>query len=775
MDTKQELDEVVRDISESVVSRPLMVTLPARTNGRSSRPGATRPTVRRIDENTYLSFTTKQQKLCKASTKTFETITTDAELERFIRDTPAATPGSVLARDNSLRYYFDQLAVGIYGTVRSGEVRLVHLTNLRFRQDWRISVDVAKYRREKKKAVRYSEKFDNDKRSWTANNCLLGSTLPRYYSERRMHYLSDMLGRATKQHAIPDRDFMIGRRDFPTLGISGGFPYTDIMPTDARKYPLPMLPCYSMCGSPAHADIPIPNEDDWEQVSSMLYPPDCRSLYLESVPDTVPWDAKKSTAVWRGKATGCGVTVETNQRLHLYLISKQWETEKPGLLDAGVTGWNIREKVWRGGEVDFLRVDKLPRAIRRRSPRMSLEAQRRYKYALNLDGHVAAFRLSYLLSCKCVVLQVDSPRQYRVWYSDLLVPGVHYLSVKSDLSDLEEKISWCKAHDNECVQIVKRANDFHAKHIELRYMLSYVAEQLRSGTGPERSGLGGHSLRQLGGDSLKTNLRASRDDLSRRYADYKRRRALPTIVKSELTRAFVSFPAIIVPYRDRAEHLREISAHFKAFFGDLPYTLYVVEQSIAGRFNRGLMLNAGFAHAAKASPPHTHYIFHDVDSLPERQLLNHYTWPPPARQLLHMASPAFYRKYTFNAFLGAVVSASDGTFRSVNGFPNSAWGWGGEDDCLMNRCAARGVTIVRPSRGGYRLLDHSPPSRQQINQNKKKNILEDLDGWKSDGLNQLDSLAYRQTPTPFAAGVWVAVSDVHGHTLDSIDSNMPAE
>lgn len=34
-----------------------------------------------------------------------------------------------------------------------------------------------------------------------------------------------------------------------------------------------------------------------------------------------------------------------------------------------------------------------------------------------------------------------------------LVPGVHYVEVARDFSDLPEKIAWCESHDEECRQI----------------------------------------------------------------------------------------------------------------------------------------------------------------------------------------------------------------------------------------------------------------------------------------------------------------------------------
>ena len=41
-----------------------------------------------------------------------------------------------------------------------------------------------------------------------------------------------------------------------------------------------------------------------------------------------------------------------------------------------------------------------------------------------------------------------------------LIPNYHYLLLKDDFSDLEEKMKWCNSNQNECVKIIKNANNF---------------------------------------------------------------------------------------------------------------------------------------------------------------------------------------------------------------------------------------------------------------------------------------------------------------------------
>ncbi|MEY3032546.1 MAG: hypothetical protein RLZZ622_1021, partial [Planctomycetota bacterium] len=46
-----------------------------------------------------------------------------------------------------------------------------------------------------------------------------------------------------------------------------------------------------------------------------------------------------------------------------------------------------------------------------------------------------------------------SPRGFRQWYYDRLVPWVHYVPVAADLSDFAERLDWCRRHPRQCREI----------------------------------------------------------------------------------------------------------------------------------------------------------------------------------------------------------------------------------------------------------------------------------------------------------------------------------
>mgnify|MGYP003153103524 FL=1 len=59
--------------------------------------------------------------------------------------------------------------------------------------------------------------------------------------------------------------------------------------------------------------------------------------------------------------------------------------------------------------------------------------------------------------------------------------------------------------------------------------------------------------------------------------------------------------AIIVPYRNREEHLARFVPHMEEFLSDkdIEYKIFVIEQDNDKPFNRGWLLNVGFEISQK--------------------------------------------------------------------------------------------------------------------------------------------------------------------------------
>ena len=403
--------------------------------------------------------------------------------------TPGEGQGPV-AVTNTFRYIFHKLKKGIFVKIKNGKLAVfLPFSKKNFTNEWsdRIKID-PRYRGDMTEFVRFIHGLEgrrfNPRRvnkfteSWYGNNCLVRFEYPPNEGDTNHGAISDFLRTLCAERDVPDMEFFINRRDFPILRTDGAEPYTDMWdglhPLVSHSY-TKYAPVLRMVRRKNYADIPMPTGEDWVRISSAegkYYPKSCRE-YNESF-NAVPWNQRKPTAVFRGGSTGCGVTPETNVRLRLAEMSASQNGQKPPLLDAGITNWNIRPRKIAGEK--YLRTIDFRRFSFGLVGRLTPQEQAHYKYLVNVDGHVRAFRLSLELRMGCCILLVDSP--YKLWYRDQLIPYEHYVPVKEDLSDLLDQIRWCREHDSECEQIAQNALAFHNQYLSKEGALDYMQHLL---------------------------------------------------------------------------------------------------------------------------------------------------------------------------------------------------------------------------------------------------------------------------------------------------------
>lgn len=193
--------------------------------------------------------------------------------------------------------------------------------------------------------------------------------------------------------------------------------------------------------------------------------------------------------------------------------------------------------------------------------------------------------------------------------------------------------------------------------------------------------------------------------------------------------------AIIIPHRNRLEHLKHFIDHLNKLNNNYnTVDVYIIDQNNADKFNRGLLLNIGYL-VSKNNTKYDRYIFHDIDSYPDQSLFNLYF--DHLDKVIHFASPNLGYKYNFYTFFGGVVGVPFNIFEKMNGYPNNFFGWGGEDDAFYNRIAMLNIPVYRPSNGSYILDDHSEPTKDELNNTKQLSILHDLKNYTYNGIKQL--------------------------------------
>ena len=395
----------------------------------------------------------------------------------------------------TFRYIFNKFKKGIFVKIQGNKlVVFLPFSKANFTNEWfsHIHIDpkygnLNNFLRNFTGSYKYnSRKVNQNIEEWYANNCIVRydinpSTRKPNEGDTNVGTLKNMLEVLCAKRVVPDIEFFMNRRDFPLLTRDGTEPYDNIwgnVPLVSHNLPK-YLPILSMCRTNRYADILVPTHEDWarsQSVKDRWFPRSCRD-YTE-VFDT-PWRDKKKTAVFRGASTGCGVTIETNSRLKLAYIGATYKTDNEGepLLNVGITKWNLRPRKIKGVKyLQSIDVADLEKKGIKKVGFLSLQEQSKYRYIINLDGHVSAFRLSIELGMGSVILLAES--QWKLWYSDLLVPYKHYIPVKKDLSDLIKQIKWCRDNDDKCQEIVANSTKFFNTYLQERGILDYLQKTL---------------------------------------------------------------------------------------------------------------------------------------------------------------------------------------------------------------------------------------------------------------------------------------------------------
>eukprot|EP00794_Sanderia_malayensis_P000445 gene445-1086_t len=207
--------------------------------------------------------------------------------------------------------------------------------------------------------------------------------------------------------------------------------------------------------------------------------------------------------------------------------------------------------------------------------------------------------------------------------------------------------------------------------------------------------------------------------------------------------------AVVIPFRNREAHLAIFLRHMHKFLKaqKLKYRIFVIEQDDDYEFNRGKLMNVGFKEALKRHPFKC-FAFHDIDLLPEDGR-NDYGCPSSPRHL-SVAVDKFDYELIYPELFGGVEMFKTEDYKKANGFSNSFWGWGGEDDNLYYR-VTQFTNVTRPAIqvARYKMLKHV--NMEGAADDRRFEILrmsKNQEYTKSDGLSSLQYKVMRQLDLP---------------------------
>ena len=185
-------------------------------------------------------------------------------------------------------------------------------------------------------------------------------------------------------------------------------------------------------------------------------------------------------------------------------------------------------------------------------------------------------------------------------------------------------------------------------------------------------------------------------------------------------------------------------------FSEKPY--FDSSKMFTPKFNRGALLNAAIATIESAHAIYTH----DVDLVPSGEAFyNAYVRELTDDVIAHFAGSwdRYAGEGKSETYLGGIAGMTLNGWKSVNGYPNDYFGWGGEDDEFLRRVKEAGIKIDHYDKARFEVrdLEEIPDAAT------KRRII---------GTREADNLVKNELKSLYVSGAKVGGLDtIHTHTI----------
>ncbi len=123
-------------------------------------------------------------------------------------------------------------------------------------------------------------------------------------------------------------------------------------------------------------------------------------------------------------------------------------------------------------------------------PHLSREEMIQHKYILDIDGNACTWdATAWKLNSGSVIFKPES--DWKQWFYDEYLPWKHYVPIKDDFSDIQERIDWCESNQDKCIEMVSSCKALFQdiyKHTNVVKAMERVVDTLveaqRTGTRP---------------------------------------------------------------------------------------------------------------------------------------------------------------------------------------------------------------------------------------------------------------------------------------------------
>jgi Glycosyl transferase family 90 len=161
----------------------------------------------------------------------------------------------------------------------------------------------------------------------------------------------------------------------------------------------------------------------------------------------IPWNDKRDAAIFRGLLTGLEYDPDASDEENCHNLIRcrlVYETADSKIVDAKITS-------------TFDKVPEMFNGVNLTGDSLLKEEMLTYKGFIILEGNDVSSGLKWAMVSNSVVL-MPRPRFTSWAMEELLEPWVHFIPIRSDLSDVEEKVQWMLDHQAEAQRISHRAS-----------------------------------------------------------------------------------------------------------------------------------------------------------------------------------------------------------------------------------------------------------------------------------------------------------------------------
>lgn len=150
------------------------------------------------------------------------------------------------------------------------------------------------------------------------------------------------------------------------------------------------------------------------------------------VNDKTPWREKLNTAIFRGDL---GPRKENRN-----IFMRQFGNGQSTMVDAGSTNDMNEDPYWK-------------------KEKLTIADHLKYKFVMSLEGNDVASNLKWVMSSNSIAVM---PRPTcETWFMEgSLIPNYHYIEVKEDFSNLEERLNYYIEHPEEAEAIIEHAHEY---------------------------------------------------------------------------------------------------------------------------------------------------------------------------------------------------------------------------------------------------------------------------------------------------------------------------